>query len=88
MDGNNDPALKQHEDTYKLKGNSFYGKMVEDLAKRQRTMFMTNDDLVGKAFRFPFFEDLKEINGAFKRKECKRKVNITRPSNVESQFTS
>ena len=77
-DGDNDLALKQLGDTYKLKGNSFYEKMIEDLMKHQRTMFMTNEDLVDKTFRSPFFEDLEEINGAFKIKEHKRRVNITR----------
>ena len=31
--GDNDPASKQLRGTYKLKGNSFYGKMIEDLMK-------------------------------------------------------
>ena len=77
--GDNDSVLKQLGDTYKLKGNSFYGKMIEDLMKHQRKMFMTNEDLVDKAFRSPFFEDLKEINGTFEIKESNRRVNIMRP---------
>ena len=68
-DGDNDPALKQLGDTKKLDGNSFYGKMIEDL----------NQDLVDQFFRYLYFKDLKEINGAFKIKELKRRVNITRP---------
>ena len=67
--------MKQLGDTYKLKGNSFYGKIIEDLMKHQRTTFTTNEDLVDKAFRSPFFEDLEEINGAFEIKEHKRRVN-------------
>ena len=30
-DEDNDPSLKQLSDTHKLKGNSFYGKMIENL---------------------------------------------------------
>ena len=44
-----------------------------------RTAFTINEDLVDKAFRSPFFEDLEEINGVFVIKERKRRVNITRP---------
>ena len=43
-DGDNDPALKQLGDTYKRKGNSFFGKMIEDLMRHLRTIFTTNED--------------------------------------------
>ena len=75
----NDPSLKQLGDTKKLDGNSFYGKMIEDLMKHLMTIFTTNEDLVDKSFRSSFFKDLEEINGAFEIKECKRRVNITGP---------
>ena len=78
-DGDNDLTLKQLRGTYKLKGNSFYGKVIEDLIRHLRTIFMTNEDLVDQSFRSPYFEDLEEINGAFEIKEHKRRVNITRP---------
>ena len=42
-------------------------------------MFTTKEDLADKAFRSSYFEDLKEVNGAFEMKEYKRRVNITRP---------
>ena len=77
--GDSDPALTQLGDTYKLKGNSFYGKMIEDLIKHIKTTFTGKEDLVDKSFRSPFFENLEQINGAFEIKERKRKVNITRP---------
>ena len=38
-DGDNNPSLKQLGDTFKLKGNFFYGKMVEDLMKHLKTTF-------------------------------------------------
>ena len=52
--------------------------MIEDLMIHQRTTFTTNEDLVDQSFRSPYFEDLEEINGAFKIKECKRQINISR----------
>ena len=38
-DGNDNPALKQLGDTFKLKGNSFYRQMIKDLVKHERTTF-------------------------------------------------
>ena len=64
-DGDNDPAKKQLGDTFKLKGNSFYGKMIENLARHVRTSFTCSEEKVDEAFRSPFFEDLEEINSAF-----------------------
>ena len=77
--GDNDPALKQLGDTFKSKGNSFYGKMIEDLARHVKTSFTCREELVDKAFRSPFFDVLEEINGAFEIRESKSKVTITRP---------
>ena len=66
-------------DTAKLKGNSFYGKMIEDVARHCHTTFTVDDGKVDAAMRSPFFEDLEEIGDAFEIKERKRKVKITRP---------
>jgi hypothetical protein len=78
-DGDNNPALKQLGDTYKLKGNSFYGKMIEDLEKHTKTSYTQNESDVDKAFRSPFFDDLDVINETYELKERKRQVNINRP---------
>ena len=78
-DGDNNPELKNLGDTYKLMGNSPYGKMIEDLSRHTRTTFTTNENDVDKALRSPFFDDLDEVNGAYEIKEKKRSVNITRP---------
>ena len=77
--GDENPALKPLGDTFKLKGNSFYGKMIEDLTKHVRITFTRDEDSVDKAFRSPFFEDLEEINEAFEISERKKRVTITRP---------
>ena len=57
--------------------------MIEDLMRHLRMIFTTNEDLVDQSFRSLYFKDLEEINGAFKIKEWKRRVNITRPYHCE-----
>ena len=61
--GDNDPALKELGDIKKRKGNSFYGKMIKDLMKHQRTTFVTTEDLVDKAFRFLSSKTLRKSMG-------------------------
>ena len=75
-----DKNKKQLGDTAKLKGNSFYGKMIENLEKHISAKFTTDEKLIDKIFRSPFFEDLEEINaGVFEVRQRKRQVTITRP---------
>ena len=75
-----DKNKKQLGDTAKLKGNSFYGKMIENLEKHMNTKFTTNEKLIDEIFRSPFFEDLEEINeGVFEVRQRKKQVTITRP---------
>ena len=79
-DADNNKNKKQLGDTAKLKGNSFYGKMIENLEKHISTKFTTDEKLIDKIFRSPFFEDLEEINaGVFEVRQRKRQVTITRP---------
>ena len=70
-DGDSNPALKQLGDTYKLKGNSFYGKMIENVDQHKKTRYTKDEKEVDKAFRSPFFEDLEVINGTYEVKERK-----------------
>ena len=76
----NDKNKKQLGDTAKLKGNSFYGKMIENLEKHISTKFTTDENLIDKIFRSPYFDDLEEISeGFFEVRQRKRQVTITRP---------
>ena len=50
-----DPLKKKLGDVAKLKGNSFYGKMIEDLGRRKSTKFTRKGMVVDKALRSPFF---------------------------------
>ena len=75
-----DKNKKQLGDTAKLKGNSFYGKMIENLEKHISTKFTRDEKLIDKIFRSPFFEDMEEINeGVFEVRQRKKQVTITRP---------
>ena len=79
-EADNDKNKKQLGDTAKLKGNSFYEKMIENLEKHISTKFTTDEKLIDKIFRSPFFEDLEEINeGVFEVRQRKKQVTITRP---------
>ena len=74
-----DKNKRQLGDTAKLKGNSFYGKMIENLEKHMNTKFTTDEKLIDEIFRSPYFDDLEEIsNGAFEVSQRKRRVTITR----------
>ena len=63
-----------------MKGNSFYGKMIENLEKHISTKFTKDEELIDEIFRSPYFDDLEEIsNGVFEVRQRKRQVTITRP---------
>ena len=47
--------LKKLGNIAKLKGNSFYGKMIEDLGCHKSTKFTREERDVDKALRSPFF---------------------------------
>ena len=74
-----DPLKKQLSDVSKRKGNSFYGKMIEDLGRYKRTRFMREERVVEKALRSPFLDKLEEIGGAYEIKEFKQTVMIKKP---------
>ena len=73
-----EPLKKQLGDVSKLKGNSFYGKMIEDLGRHKSTKFTREERVANKVLRPPFFHRLEEIGGAYEIKEFKRTVMIKR----------
>ena len=77
-----DPLKKQLGDVAALKGNSFYGKMIEDLGHHKSTKFTREERNVDKALRSPFFDSLEEISGAYEIRELKRTVMLKRSSFV------
>ena len=50
-----DPLQKQLVDVAKLKGNSFYGKIIEDLGSHKSTRFTRKEMVVDKALKSPCF---------------------------------
>ena len=54
--------------------------MIENLEKHMNTKFTTDEELIDKIFRSPYFDDLEEISvGDFEVRQRKRQVTITRP---------
>ena len=74
-----DPLKKQLSYVAKSKGNSFYGKMMEDKGRHKSTKFTREERVVDKALKSPFFDDLEEIGEAYEIKERKQTVMIKRP---------
>ena len=62
---------KQVGDVTKSKGNSFYGKMIEDLRHRKSTKFTREERAVDKALTSPFFNNLEKIGGTYEIKRFK-----------------
>ncbi|XP_057310113.1 uncharacterized protein LOC130648107 [Hydractinia symbiolongicarpus] len=73
-----DPDTRIAGDTAKLKGNSFYGKMIEDLARHNNTTFTKDEKVVDAAMRSPYLEDLEEIADAYEVRRSKQGVSINR----------
>ena len=73
-----DPDKRIMGDTAKLKANSFYGKMIEDVARHCNTIFTSDENKVDKAMRSPYLEDLEEIGDAYEIREGKKKVSVDR----------
>ena len=53
-EGDKDPLKNQLGDVAKLKGNSFYRKMIEDLGRHKSTKFTRVERVVEKALRSPY----------------------------------
>ena len=73
-----DPDKRLVGDTAKLKANSFYGKMIEDVARHANTTFTSDEKKVDQAMRSPYLEDLEEIGDAYEIREGKQKVKVDR----------
>ena len=74
-----DPLKKQLSNVAKLKRNSFYGKMIEDLGSYKSAKFTLEERVVDKALRSPFFDNLEEVGWACDIKEFKRTGMFKRP---------
>ena len=62
---------KQLSEVPKIKGNSFCGKMIEDLACHKSTKCTREERDIDEALRSPFFDNLEEICAAYEIKKSK-----------------
>ena len=76
---NKDLLKKQLGDVAKLKGNSFYGKMIEDWVRHRSTKSTRDKWVINKTLRSPFFDESEEISGANEVKKFKQNLMIKRP---------
>jgi len=69
-------------DIFKLLGNSAYGKTIEDVTRQTNIIYTKDENVVDRALRSAFFEDLEEIGPAYKLESRKPRVMIKRPFQV------
>ena len=69
-------------DVFKLLGNSYYGKMIENVASHNSTRYTKDEKLVDRMLRSTYFEDLNEIGSAYELTSRKRSVAINRPYQI------
>ena len=67
-----DPLKKPLSYVAKSKGNSFYGKMMEDKGPHKSTKFTREERVVDKALKSPFFDNLEEIGEAYESKSVSK----------------
>ena len=60
-----EPLKKQLGDVAKIKRNSFYGKMIEDLRRHKIQNFHLKRGVLKRSLGSPFFGSLEEIGGAY-----------------------
>ena len=51
---------------YKLLGNNAYGKFIEAVERQTKVLYTKDEDVVDKHPRSVWFEDLEEIDDAYK----------------------
>ena len=83
-----DPDKRIVGDTAKLKANSLYEKMIEDIVRHVNTIFTSDKDNVDNAMRSPYLEDLEEIGNAYDIRKGKRQVSVDRAYHNGLQCTS
>ena len=71
---------KQRGDVAKLKGNSFYGEIIENLSHQERSKFTCDERVNDKArLRSTLFDNLEEIDSDYEIKESRLTVIIKEP---------
>ena len=68
--GNVEKSKELLADIFKLLGNSSYGKLIEALERQTRVIY-TKDEVMDRALRSVYFEDLDEIGQAYELESWK-----------------
>jgi len=66
-------------ETFKLLGNSGYGKFLENVEGHHLTRYTSKECEVENAHRSPWFQDLEEIGDSYEITSTKPRVKIDRP---------
>ena len=70
-DADKDPLKKQLGDFIKLKGNSFYGKMIEDLGGHKSTKLRSEERVIDKALGLRFLTICKRLVKSMRSKSLR-----------------
>ena len=69
-------------DTFKLLGNSGYGKLIEALERQTNVIYTKDEKVVDRAMRSAYFSDLDEIGEAYELESRKPRITIRRPFQI------
>ena len=69
-------------DVFKLLGNSCYGKFIEASERQTQTDYTKDENVVDRALRSSWFEDLEEIGDAYEITKRKPRIEIKRPFRI------
>ena len=69
-------------DTFKLLGNSGYGKLIEALERQTNVIYTKDEKVVDRALRSAYFSDLDEIGEAYELESRKPRITIRRPFQI------
>ena len=80
--GDQDKSKALLAEVFKLLGNSAYGKMIEALERQTTTIYTKDEQVVDRALRSAYFEDLEEIGEAYELESRKPWITIRRPFQI------
>jgi len=65
-------------ESFKLLGNSAYGKLIEALERQTNVIYTKDEKVVDRALRSAYFSDLEEIGHAYELESRKPRITIRR----------
>ena len=86
--GDEDKSKALLAEVFKLLGNSAYGKFMEALERQTNVIYTKDEQVVDRALRSAYFEDLEEIGAAYELESASRGSQSGGRSRSESRSTS